>query len=289
VEVLDDFKRLITFKIDLSDPNPQLATFRFHYTRIPAAPAVPPSTTTTPFVSQSMAALILLSALPLSSDPLQDSVYQRMMEDYTAAHTVPNMDLDTLTESIRNTWASRFGHLPETQKPKKGTFYIPKKDKAPPKKLQANVTQKTSAIKDKPTPPAYLDQFKTGSTQDKGQAHADTPGPSSRKPADKKRNRRPIRGKRHAHHALIDSHADYPHFEITHPALTPSLLERINAPLTPSPEPHSEHTVASFQPLGGLTIRTAKEQKPWKAPGCSPYPVFHKAKSLADRIGATSV
>ena len=34
-------------------------------------------------------------------------------------------------------------------------------------------------------------------------------------------------------------------------------------------------------------IRTAKEQKPWKAPGSAPYLNFHKAKSLADRMGVT--
>jgi hypothetical protein len=182
VEVLEDFKILTSFKIDLSNPNPQLAKFRFHYTQIPISPAVPASTTVpvaipaTPFISPSMAALILLSALPLSSDPTQDSVYQRMMEDYTASYTVPNMNLDTLTNAICNTWASRFGHLSESQKPRKGTFYIPKRDKAPPKKLQANIT---SAIKDKPSPPTYSDQYKTGSLQDKGKARADPPSKSA--------------------------------------------------------------------------------------------------------------
>jgi hypothetical protein len=81
VEVLKDFKILTSFKIDLSDPNPQLAKFRLHYTRIPITPEVPVSATNPvaipaiPHISQSMAALILLSALPLSSDPTQDSIY----------------------------------------------------------------------------------------------------------------------------------------------------------------------------------------------------------------------
>jgi len=179
VEVLEDFKILTTFKIDLSDPNPQMFKYRFHYTRIPIAPAVPVGPNVpvaippTPFVSQSMAALILLATLPLSSDPSQDSVYQRMMEDYTATFTVPNMTLDTLTEAIRNTWASRFGHLSESQKPKKGDFYLLKKDKSP-KKQNANVAQKTSAIKDKPSTPLYSDQYKTGSSQNKGKGRADS-------------------------------------------------------------------------------------------------------------------
>ena len=64
VEVLEDFKILTSYKIDLSDPNPQLAKFRFHYTRIPLTPEVPVSSTNpmaipaTPFISQSMAALV---------------------------------------------------------------------------------------------------------------------------------------------------------------------------------------------------------------------------------------
>jgi len=216
VEVLEDFKILTSFKIDLSDPNIQIAKFRFHYTRIPHSPAVPVSLTnliaipSTPFISQSMATLILLSALPLSTDPTHDSVYQCMMEDYMATHTVPNMTLDTLTEAIRNTWYARFGGIPKSKRPHKGLFYLPKKEKAAPKNSQANVAQKTSAIKDKLSPPAYTDQYKTGSSQDKGKARADTPRPSSRKPADdkKKRNRRPIRGKPHAHHTLIENPPD---------------------------------------------------------------------------------
>ena len=35
VETLEDFKFLITFKLDLSDPNPQLTEFQSHYSRLP--------------------------------------------------------------------------------------------------------------------------------------------------------------------------------------------------------------------------------------------------------------
>jgi hypothetical protein len=130
-----------------------------------------------------MAALILLSALPLSSDPTQHSIYQHMMEDYTASFTVPNMTLDSLTDAICNTWGLHFGHLTDVQKPKKGTFYIPKRDKGTTSKKQVNVMQKTTAIKDKTTPPMYSDQYKSGSSQDKGKACTDAPS----KPTDEKK------------------------------------------------------------------------------------------------------
>jgi hypothetical protein len=83
---------------------------------------------------------------------------------------------------------------------------------------------------------------------------------------------------------LVESTSDHPRFEIAHPILT--LAERISEPipLTPSPAPYSSHTVAHFKLLGGLTIRTAKAQKSWKAPGSAPYPNFHKAKSLAEHM-----
>jgi hypothetical protein len=75
VEVLEDFKSLINFKLDLSDPNPQLADFQSYYSRLPEEkPAVPegqPDPAPVPIISQSMACLILISALPLSSDFIQ--------------------------------------------------------------------------------------------------------------------------------------------------------------------------------------------------------------------------
>ena len=139
VEILEDYKILTAFKVDLSDPNPQIAKFRHHYTRIshytPAATTAIPNPPPVSQISESIAALTLLSALPLSPDPSQDSIYQRMMETFTETYTVPNMTLGTLTDAIRNTWAQRFGHLPESQHPRRGTFYLKKGDKAPKKAL----------------------------------------------------------------------------------------------------------------------------------------------------------
>jgi hypothetical protein len=93
------------------------------------------------------------------------------------------------------------------------------------------------------------------------------------------------------HHALVESTPDYPHFEIAHPILT--LADRISdpvpPPLMPSPPSNTNHSFTSFKPIGGLTIHTAKAQKPWKAPGTSPYPNFYKARNtLAEHMDVVS-
>ena len=56
VKTLEDFKFLITFKLDLSDPNPQLTDLD--------ATKGQPDPALVPVISQSMACLILISALP---------------------------------------------------------------------------------------------------------------------------------------------------------------------------------------------------------------------------------
>ena len=302
VETLEDFKFLITFKLDLSDPNPQLAEFQSHYSRLPEekpeategqlAPA------SVPVVSQSMACLILISALPLAANPTQESVYQCTIEDFTAKKvgdtTTPKLVssflLDTLCSRIRDTWAARFNSIPEHLRPRKGTFYIQQNDKrlAPLKKTQA---QKASAIKDKGKAPMYSDQQNAGSSQNRD-VHAPWPSSSTTPKlgppppsASKKKHRRGPR-KNHARTAAVDYEVDSTehHFVIASPAVR--LLDRISTPppTALSPPPVSCHSVASFS-SNGLIIRTTKEQKPWRAPGSVPYPVSHRARTLAERIG----
>jgi len=188
IEVLDDFEVLKTFKLDLSDPTPQIAKYCSHYSclpmkRTPLVPtpatgaAAPPPPTSESIVSQSMAALILISSLPLNADPAQQSIYQSMVQEYTAAHPVEDMDLDSLSDSIHNTWAACFGNLPDSQKPHKGTFYLKKGEKpAPPKKQHIQVAQKTSAVKDKGPPPSHSSQQQS---QSKGKAPASNLSPSA--------------------------------------------------------------------------------------------------------------
>jgi len=287
VEILEDFKVLINFKIDLSDPNPQIAKFRFHYSRLPQTPAdatANPPTVTTPIVSQSMACLILLSALPLAIDPTQEGVYQSTLEEYIAAHPVHMMTLDTLTEALRTRWAARFGHLPDSQKPRKGTFYITKEKKSgKPKKEHVQSAQpqvqKTSSIKDKGPLPKYSDQ-QAGSSKDKGKGRAIdnfTPSPPVQHTLKRTKNRRAPR-RPNARIAIDDvSDAEPIRFEIASPSIT--LAERLSLPAPPR---HIfGHAVASFT-TSGLSVRTAKEQKAWRAPGNTPYTIPKQARMLAE-------
>jgi len=55
------------------------------------------------------------------------------METYTSNNLVSAMTLDSLEDALCKTWAARFGHLPDSQKPRKGTFYLQKGKQVPPK------------------------------------------------------------------------------------------------------------------------------------------------------------
>ena len=351
VEVLDDFDKMKEFLLDLSDPVPQLAKFRFYYSRLPMKKAPVPSTTTTStaataapksesIVSESMASLLLLSSLPLNTDPAQQSIYQQMVEEFTKEYAVEDYKLDTLTDEIRHVWAARFGNVPDSQKPRKGTLYLKKGDKAPPaKKQNVQQAQKTSAVKDKGPNPSFSQQ----QSQHKGKAPASrpsTPGPSSSaQPSDdkkKKKNRRAPR-KVNARLAIDAPPTDSGiRFEIAQPAIIhpPSLHSRISSPaphsspervivssmpplygnnghvspsrspklgtplpgftladclpreIPPSPTPSSPEAIQPVASPSGssLLIRT---EKTWKPSNSAPYPNFHKAKSLADRLGVT--
>ena len=82
IKILDNFRFLKDTKIDLSNPNPQLAAFMHHYQRLPIEGS-------THVVSKSMASLILLSNLPLATGSVgSTSLYQRMLEDTVRNNTV---------------------------------------------------------------------------------------------------------------------------------------------------------------------------------------------------------
>jgi hypothetical protein len=62
VKILEDFKSLINFKLDLSDPDPQIADFQSYYSRL---------SKNVPIINQSIACFILILALSLFSDLIQ--------------------------------------------------------------------------------------------------------------------------------------------------------------------------------------------------------------------------
>ncbi|KIJ89402.1 hypothetical protein K443DRAFT_16166 [Laccaria amethystina LaAM-08-1] len=89
MEILEHFRYIKDQKIDLSDPNPQLATFMHHYQ------ALPPR-----MISVPMAAVILLSNLLLTTNPGQESVYQRLLESTLKDDVVITLSLADLMQSI---------------------------------------------------------------------------------------------------------------------------------------------------------------------------------------------
>ena len=118
LELMEHFRFIKDQKINLSDSNPQLAAFMHHYQAIP-----------TKMISSSMASIILLSNLPMTTNPGQESVYQCLLKASFKEETVASLELESLMESIRDVWAACFGGFPAHTQPHKGAVYD--KGKAP--------------------------------------------------------------------------------------------------------------------------------------------------------------
>jgi hypothetical protein len=139
MEILEHFRYIKDQKIDLSDPNPQLATFMHHYQALPSR-----------IISAPMAAVILLSNLPLTTNPGQESVYQRLLESTLKDEVITTLSLADLMQSIHDVWAARFGGIHPNQQPRRGTTYD--KGIAPaskPQQKQQTQVQRNTAIKGK--------------------------------------------------------------------------------------------------------------------------------------------
>ena len=159
LEVLEHFHFLKDQKFDLSDPNPQLATFMHHFQARPDK-----------FVSPAMACLILLSNLPLTTNPGQESVYQHMLENIFAGWTPESLTPDEVCTQIHDVWGACFGGFHPLQQPHKGATYD--KGKAPANKLhqkQQMQVQRNTTIKGKGRNPQYSEQQSadSGSSQQK--------------------------------------------------------------------------------------------------------------------------
>jgi len=159
LEVLEHFRFMKDQRFDLSDPNPQIAAFMHHFQALPDG-----------FVSPAMACLILLSNLPLTTNPGQESVYQHMLENTFAGWTPESLTPDEVTTQIRDVWGARFGGFHPSQQPHKGATYD--KGKAPankPQQKQQTQVQRNTAIKGKGPNPQYSEQQSadSGSSQQK--------------------------------------------------------------------------------------------------------------------------
>ena len=74
-------------------------------------------------INSAMASLILLSNLPLTTNPGVESVYQCLLEATFKAETAATLKLEDIIQQICDVWAARFGGFPSNQQPCKGTVY----------------------------------------------------------------------------------------------------------------------------------------------------------------------
>ena len=80
LEIMEHFHFIKDQKINLPDPNPQLATFMHHYQAI-----------LNKMISSSMASIILLSNLPMTTNFSQESVYQCLLEASFKEDTIASL------------------------------------------------------------------------------------------------------------------------------------------------------------------------------------------------------
>jgi len=158
-ELLEHFRYIKDYRFDLSNPSPQLAQWMHHYQSIPTC-----------MISASLASIILISNLPTTNSVGQESIYQHLVETMFKDETATSFDLAKTIDSVHDVWAARFGSLPPSQQPHKGTTY--NKGKAPANKLQQKQqmqVQQNTAIKGKGPNPQYSEQQSTdsGSSQQK--------------------------------------------------------------------------------------------------------------------------
>ena len=198
-----------------------------------------------------MAALILLSNLPLTTNPGQESVYQRLLEINFKEETATVLDLESIMTSIREVWAARFGGFHQSQQPRKGDLYDKGKAPAhkPSQQKQQVQVQRNTAIKGKGPNPQYSQQQSadSGSSQQK-----------------KKRFRRGGGKGKGAHNHVAGAPDTY------HPdfVLASTAMHIADTPSLPAPTAHS---VASFS-AAGTSIQCEKEKGLWKNPGRSTPP-----------------
>jgi hypothetical protein len=274
VKVLEDFRYIRDLKIDLSDPNTQLADFMHHYQRLPMQDVYGPATDTQPaqvigqtrIVHESMAALILLSNLPLATSYVGDvSIYQRMFEGIMKDTSVANLTLDDISDSIRSVWSARFGHLKTHEQPKRGTFYYCEpKGKGRADQRPAPQAQRNTAIKDKGPAPKHSDQ----------QQRQSAPAASN------SRGKRPFRRSNRGGQKKASARAAAPSSDFI---IASSAIQIADQPSRPAP---TAHTVAHISPAG-LHTRREFEQGSSRLPGTAPYPTVQRARSLMSRLGVT--
>ncbi|KAF9524687.1 hypothetical protein CPB83DRAFT_897730 [Crepidotus variabilis] len=152
IKVIDDFTRLKNFRFDLSEPEAQIAEFTRLYEKIPSYEGEK-------LLSEALACMILISTLPLRTGNGKDgiaidSVYQLFLGIWTEEVKDPcSWTLKAMRKGIVSAWNAKFLHVPERDRPAKGTTYFNYDKKG--KNSEAN---KSSAIKLKGSYPQHQQQ-----------------------------------------------------------------------------------------------------------------------------------
>jgi len=253
LELMEHFCFIKDQKIDLSNPNPQLTLFMHHYQAILDA-----------MISPQMATIILLSNLPLTTNPGQESVYQRLLESNFREETIASMDLTGIIQQICDVWAARFGGFHQSQQPRKGATYD--RGKAPANKLQQKQqmqVQRNTAIKGKGPNPQYSEQ----QSADSGSSQQKKKQPFQRG------------GKGKGAHSHVAGAPDTYNSNFVLASAAMHIAD------TPAPTAHS---VTSFSAAGPST-RREKAMGPWKNPGQTtpPYPHVQRSRDLMSCLGVT--
>ena len=255
--VMDVFNKIKNFHLDFSNPVPQLAEFQRLYDEIPEYDG-------NKFLSQPLAAAILLHALPLrTGDAKIDSVYHFTYQNYLTEEGDPHTwTLDALKKSIVEDWEGCFMALPEKDRPKKGTTYqnLDRRQEA----------KKSSGIHNKGKNPQYQQQ------QQQLSSTAPAPAADEKK---KRRNRQRGRGKNEQSATAIGSPPPAPE-----PA-APAIKFSLPVISQPPPPPPTHSTVFTADTSGKLVTRSQPLRGPDRPHGRHPYREVHGARKLAERIG----
>ena len=234
LKIMEHFQFLKDQKIDLSNPNPQLAAFMHHYQALPDT-----------LVSFVMASLILLSNLPPTTNPGQESVYQGLLESSFRETSAASLKLKEVMTEICDIWAAHFGGFPSHIQPHKGATYDKGKALANQLKQKQQVqVQQSTTIKGKDPYPSFSEQQSadSGSLQQK--------------------KKRPLRcgGKGKGAHSHV---AGAPDTFNSDSVLPSSVIHIADTPAIPTPYPNNneppDHTNRSWLmvpadgPMGKLT------------------------------------
>ncbi|KAF9534452.1 hypothetical protein CPB83DRAFT_889439 [Crepidotus variabilis] len=270
IKVIDNFTRLKNFCFDLSKPEAQIAEFTRLYEKIPSYEGEK-------LLSKALACMILISTLPLCTGNGKDgiaidSVYQLFLGVWTEEARDPRTwTLNAMRKGIVQAWKAKFLHVPERDRPAKGTTYFNYDKKG--KNSEAN---KSSAIKPKGSYPQHQQQQQPQQNAPQQQQQGEG--------GNRCRNcQRGKGGKQQQAQLAIGSSAVKETLMNISPGFQFSLAVQL---AHPPPPPPTASTVAHIS-SAGINTRRQPNLNPHYPTGMHPYKPAHAARRLADRMGVT--